>query len=157
MKSIFFPKNHTLIVVKKLAPDHFLKNQNWVLWVSSLKFYSLFFLYNQIVDYENILKLSCWSLVFTYIKLFKNIKRSLELVSLHHFLHNFWRKKFLKLNSINWPNFMADCLYFQIEILGNICIAIICVSLYDVINFEISLNFLDNHFCLMNKKIRKKL
>ena len=29
-----------------------------------------------------------------------------------HFLHNFWRKIFLLLYSINWPNFIVCCLYF---------------------------------------------
>ena len=32
----------------------------------------------------------------------------MELVSLPHFLHNFWRKIFLLLYSINWPNFIIQ-------------------------------------------------
>ena len=42
-----------------------------------------------------------------YIKLFSKTKIGLELVSLPHFLHNFWRKISLLLYSIDWPNFIA--------------------------------------------------
>ena len=39
-----------------------------------------------------------------HIRLFKKIKRGLELISLPHFLPNFWRKIFLLLYSINRPS-----------------------------------------------------
>ena len=40
----FFLKNHTQNVAKKLFPESFLKNQNWVyLWIDSLKFYTVCF------------------------------------------------------------------------------------------------------------------
>ena len=42
-----------------------------------------------------------------HIKLFQNIKGGLELVSLSHFLHGFWRKIFLTLYSITWPHFIV--------------------------------------------------
>ena len=44
---------------------------------------------------------------------------------LPHFLHHFWRKIFILLYSINWPNFIA---WFPLlcEILSSIFIVIIC-------------------------------
>ena len=47
----------------------------------------------------------------------------LEVVSLSHFWHDFWRKIFLMLNSINWPNFII-WLSLLLKILGNMCIVI---------------------------------
>ena len=41
---------------------------------------------------------------------------------------------------INWPNFMA-WLPLLLEILRNTCIVIIYSLVYDVIDYEISLNF----------------
>ena len=61
---------------------------------------------------------------YPHIRLFKKIKRGLGLVSLPHFLHNFWRKIFLLL-SINWPSFIV-WLPLPREILVNMCIAIVC-------------------------------
>ena len=58
------------------------------------------------------------------IRLFQKINRGLELVSLPHFLDNFWRKIFL-LYSINWPSFIVWLPLLR-EILGNMCIAIVC-------------------------------
>ena len=56
-------------------------------------------------------------------KLFKETKRSLKLVFLPHFLLNFCRKTFITL--CHWPNFIA-WLALMLEILGNVCIAMIC-------------------------------
>ena len=66
---------------------------------------------------------TCFHLI--HIKLFKKIKKGLELVSLPSFLHNYWRKIFLLLYSINWPNFIA-WLPLLCEIWVNMCIAIVC-------------------------------
>ena len=43
------------------------------------------------------------------------------------------------------------------EILGNICIAIICFPVCDFVNFEINLIFLIKHFCYMTKKSKQEL
>ena len=43
-----------------------------------------------------------------------------------------------------------------LKILGNMCIVITCFPVDDVINFEISLNFLIKPFSCMTKKVRKK-
>ena len=60
-----------------------------------------------------------------HIRLFKKIKRDLELISLPHFLPNFRRKIFLLLYSINRPGFFA-WLPLPHELLANMCIAIAC-------------------------------
>ena len=71
---------------------------------------------------------------------FQKLKRGLELVSLPHFWHNFWRKIFLLLYSINWPNVIV-WLPLLCEILGNMCIAIVSKPGCDVMNFEVNLIF----------------
>ena len=60
-----------------------------------------------------------------HITLFYKIKRGLSLGSLPHFQHNVWRKIFLLLYSINWPSFTLRLALLR-EILGNMCIAIVC-------------------------------
>ena len=57
----------------------------------------------------------------------------------------------LILHSINWPNFIVR-LPLLLEILDNICIAIICRPVYDVINIEINLSFLIKPFFWLTKK-----
>ena len=97
--------------------------------------YNLFLLHGKIKGYQNILKQSSWPLALSpHIKLFEKIKRGLELVSLLHFPHNFSRKIFLLLYSINWPNFIV-WLPLLCEIFDNMCIAIVGTPGCDVINF----------------------
>ena len=48
----------------------------------------------------------------------------MELASLSHFLHDFWRKMFFLLYSINWPNVIV-WLPLVREKLDNMCIAIV--------------------------------
>ena len=48
-------------------------------------------------------------------------------VSLPHFLYDFWGKIFLCSYSINWPIF-NDWLSLLLEILGNMCIAIVLLT-----------------------------
>ena len=62
-------------------------------------------------------------------------------VSPPHFVHDFSRKLFLMLYSINWPNIIA-WLLLLFEVLGNMFIVINYLPGCDVINFEINLNFL---------------
>ena len=40
-------------------------------------------------------------------------EKDLGLLSPPHFVHDFWRKTFLMLYSINWPNFIVWFLYFS--------------------------------------------
>ena len=83
----------------------------------SKSFTQLLFIVCQVEDYCNILKLSSRPLAHL-IKVFWKIKRGLELVSVHHFLHGFWRKIFLLLCSVAWPNFIVWLPLFR-EMLGN--------------------------------------
>ena len=87
---MFFFRNRKENVVEKLVPEIFLKNQNQrYLWISSLKFYkACFFLYVQVEDYQNMLKLRADHLLSPHTKLFKK-QRGVELVYLSHFLYDF--------------------------------------------------------------------
>ena len=92
-----------------------------------------------------------------HIKLFQKIKKVLELVSLPHFLHNFRMKIFLLLYCINWPNLII-CLPLLYKILGNMCIAIVCKPVCEVMNFEVNLIFFKlSRFSYMTKKSLQKL
>ena len=53
------------------------------------------------------------------------LDKGLEIVSPAHFVYDFSTKMFLMLYSINWPNFI-DWLPLLLDILGNMCIAIVC-------------------------------
>ena len=99
---------------------------------------SFFFLYVQVKVYQNILEVRYWLLTFTLYKAFLKNKKKLELVSLPHFNHDFWKEVFITLYFINWPNFIAWLPSF-LEILGNRCIIIICSPICDVMNFEITI------------------
>ena len=59
------------------------------------------------------------------------------------------------LYSIIRPNFTVSLSLF-LEILGNMCTAIVCFPHCDVINFEINLIFLTKQFFYMNKNSRQK-
>ena len=63
----------------------------------------------------------------------------------------FFKKMFLMWYYINWPNFIV-WLPLRREILGNVCIAIVCLPGYDVINFENNLIFYLSHFSTWPKK-----
>ena len=54
------------------------------------------------------------------------------------------------------PNFIV-WLLFLLEMLGNMCILIICYLACDVINFETNLRFLINPIFLHNQKVRTKI
>ena len=76
----------------------------------------------------------------SHIKLFQKIKRSLDLVFLLHFPHNFGRKIFILLYSITWPNFIVR-LPLLSEILGNMCIAIVWKPGCDIMISKLTLSF----------------
>ena len=73
-------------------------------------------------------------------------------MSLPHFPHSFWRKIFILLYSINWPNFVV-WLPLRCEILGNMCIAIVCKPGCDVMNFDANLIFLIKPVFLHDQKV----
>ena len=74
-----------------------------------------------------------------------------EIVSPLNFVYDFSRRNvaviFYKLSSDQFP--------ILLEILGNMCIATVCVSGFDVINFEINLIFLA--VFLHGQKVKKKI
>ena len=101
---------------------------------------------------ETNLQTTCFHLILSF---FKKIKRGLKLVSLPHFLHNFLRKLFLLIYSIDWPNFIV-WLPLLCEILGNTCLAIASKPGCDVMNFEVNLIFLIKLFFLHDQKVVTK-
>ena len=77
------------------------------------------------------------------------------IVSLAHFVYDFSTKIFLRLYSINWPNFIV-CLPFLLEILGNMFIAIVYYPVCDAMDFEINLIFLIKPFLLRDHNVMTK-
>ena len=121
--------------------------------------YNFLLLPVQFEVYQNILKLRRWPLACTPYKAFflkKKRNRGLELVSLPHFLHQFWRKTFLTLYVIKCPNFIA-WLPLLLDMLGNICIVMKYFPVYDVINFKIDLIFHIKPFSYMTKIAKTKI
>ena len=57
---------------------------------------------------------------------------------------------------MNRPNFNV-MLPLLLEILGDICIAIVCLPVCDVINFEVKLSYISNRFPTRPKKSGQKL
>ena len=101
---------------------------------------------------ETTLQITYFYLIWSfYIK-----KRGLGLVFLYHTLHDIWRKVFLLLYSINWPNFIV-WFHLLCDILGNMCIAIVCWPGCDVISFEINQSFLIRLFFLYDQNIKTKI
>ena len=132
MKNIiyFFKKN----VVEKLFTDPFLKNFNWAYsWINSLKFYTVFFYCMTSWGLSKFVQLA-----FTFCKSFLKNKNSSRTSLPSSF--SAWLLKTL-LIFYYWPNFIV-CLPLLREILGNMCIVIVCQPGCDVINFKIDLIFL---------------
>ena len=86
---------------------------------------------------------------------FDFLDKSLGIVSPAHFVNDFSTKMFLMLYSNNWRIFIA-WLPLLLDILANMCIAIVCLPGCDVTDFEISLIFLIEPFFLHNQKVRTK-
>ena len=89
-------------------------------------------------DIETKLQITCFYIMQSF---FKKTKRSLELIFLPHFQHEFWWKIYFLLYTITWPSFVVWLPLLR-EILGNTCIIIACKPGCDVINFEIKLKFI---------------
>ena len=127
----------------KISPRHFLKNQTEAyLWIKSLRFLLQFVL--NVCASEGLAKYIQNKVLNNclYLSVFQNQK---NLVSLFHFLAEFWRKIFLTLHSVNWPDFAVSLRYLVfllLEILGIMCIAIVSFPADDVINFETNISFI---------------
>ena len=141
-------RNYSQNLFQKIKIEHFSRSM-----VQS--FIQLLFIPCQVESYLKVLKLNCWQLALTSYNAFLKKQRGLELVSLPHFLHDFWRTIIILLYSINWPSFIVWLPLLR-EILSNMCIAIVCWPVCDVINFEINLIFLINPFSLIWPKIQDK-
>ena len=143
-------------MVDKLLLEPLLKNQNW----AYLELYTIWFFECQVENYWNILKLSYRILTFTSYKVFFFIfyflKTGLELVFLPHFLRESWRKIFLLLYSTTWPRFIVG-LPLLLQILGRMCILIVCYPRSNVLNFKINPIFLIKSFFMHNEKVRTNI
>ena len=87
---------------------------------------------------------------------FDFLDKGLGIVSPAHFVYEFSTKMFLMLYSINLPNFIA-WLPLLLDILGNICIAIVFKPGCDVMDFEINFTFLIEPFFLHDQKVMTKI
>ena len=97
---------------------------------------------------------TCFDVIESFFK--KKTKKVLELVSLSHFLHDFWRKIFVTLHFIKWPNLIA-WLPLLLEILGNMYIIVICCPVCDILSFEINHSFLIKLFFYITKSQDKNV
>ena len=107
MRNIFLEKSYTKCG-SEIIPKSFSTKPKFRIFLDIfLEYFWIYFVFIvcQIEYYRNWLKLSCRPLAFTSSKAFLKNKKGLELVLLPHFLHDFWRKIFLLLYSITWPNF----------------------------------------------------
>ena len=139
------------IFLENSSPNSFYKNQNWTYrWINILKCYKFccYDMSKSSSKYPSVqLLTTCFYLTWSF--LFKK-KGGLWLVSLSHFLHDFWRKIFLTLYATKWLNLIA-WLPLLLEILGNMCIIITCFPVSDVIKFEITFSFRIKPFFYMTK------
>ena len=87
---------------------------------------------------------------------FDTLEKCLGILSPPYFVYDFSRKMFLMLYSTKCSDFLFR-LSLLLEILSNICIAIVCFLSWDVINLEINLVFLIKPFLYMTKIRRQKL
>ena len=156
MRNMFLEKSYTKYC-EETSPRRFSEKLklNLSLDKQSKVLYSLFLLYGKFRAFKIYCNSAADHLLSPYIKLFEKIKRGLELVFLPHFLHNFWRKIFLLLYSINWPNFIV-WLPLLCEILGNMCIAIVCKPGWTSWIFKSTLSFWSSRFSYMTKKSWQK-
>ena len=157
-REIFFFKNHAENEAGRLVPDFFFfflkKSFIWgkCKW-SAAKFQSVLIVLNLPNNNNKIYKtLEYWSrdtLNFDF------LKKGQGIVSPPHFVYESSKKMFLKLYSINWPNFIA-WLHLLLEMLVNMCISINCQPGCDVIDLEINLILLIKPFSCMIKKSKQK-
>ena len=88
-------------------------------------------------------------------KNFDFLEKGLRIVSAPHLVYDISRKTFLISYSVNSPNVNA---WFPLllEILVNMCIAIVCCAGCDVKNFEINRIFLIKSLFYMTKRSTQK-
>ena len=140
----------------KTSSRPFFVFQKSFIWGKS-KWHAAYFQYISIVlnlayNINKLFKtLDCWShdmLSFDF------LEKRLRIVSSPLFVYDFLRKMFFVLCSINWSNFIA-WLPLLLEILINMCIAIVCQPGCNVVNLETLLIFLIKPFFYMTKMSRQ--
>ena len=133
MKNIFLEISYTKCVRKTITRLFSKKSELSISLYQHFKvIYILFQLFAKLRTVESALNWAAYHLLLPHIKLFKKTKRGLELASLLHFMHDFWRKSFLLLYFIIWPNFNVWLPLIR-EILGNMCIVIAyCIIILSV-------------------------
>ena len=113
MRNIFLWKSYTKCGAE-ISPEPFY--EKWKLSRSrdQLAKISIYFYCIPYWGLSKYIKVGYMPLAFTSYEAFQKPKRGLGLVSLPYILHNFWRKMFLLVCSINWPTFilLSNCLYF---------------------------------------------
>ena len=83
-------KNRTQNVKEKPAAESFIKKIKIEdIWINSLKSYTVFIVCSSGGLPKYIKNSSSDHMLLTYIKVFKETKRSMDLVFRHHFLHDF--------------------------------------------------------------------
>ena len=156
MKIIFLEKSYIKCGGETIHRPY---SKKWKLSISLEKYSNVlcsFFIVCPSQGLSKYVKIKLQTTCFYFISSFlKKTKRGLELFPLPHFLQDFWRRIFLKLYSINWPDLIVWLSFFH-EILGNICIVIACFQGCDVVNLEIDLIFLINLVSKIIKNARTK-
>ena len=141
-------------MVEKLLPCVFLKNVNWAYNMDqqSQIWYSLFELYVQVELKQNMSKLRCK--LSPHLKILKTKKRSVN--CLPSPFSAWYLRKTISHVLLYWPNLIVWLPLLLLQILGNICIVIICFLVCDAIRFENKLSFLSSRFPAWPKKVSTK-
>ena len=101
IRNVFLEKSYTKCGRKTISRLFSKKNQNWAyLWINGLKLYTVYFYF---MPSQGLSK-DITSYNFIYLIL-PHIYTSSFISQKTFFRHNIWRKIFLLLYSINWPNF----------------------------------------------------
>ena len=123
MRNIFLEKSYTKCG-RESSPRPFSKNQSWAYhWINSLKVYKICTYCIPSWGLLKYIKTKLRPLTTTLYKALLKSQRKPGASLPASFLHDFWRKMFLLLCSINWPNVIVWFLLLR-EKLGNMCIVL---------------------------------
>ena len=148
---MFFFKIHRENEAWRLLPDHFLFFKKDLCEVKASGLQLSFNIFWKPSTWHTI-KTDYWS---RNVLNFDFLENDLEIVSSPHFVYDFSKKMFLMLYSINWRNLIVWFLLL-LEILGNICIAIVSFPGCGFINFKINLIFLVKPDFLHDQNVKAK-
>ena len=105
--------------------------------------------------YQNILRLRCWSFVFNLYKAILKNKNRFGTSLPDSFSAWFLKKKNYHVISY-WLTKFHAWFPLLVEILGNMCIVIICCPVCDIINFWISPNLIKPFFYIIDNPGQKR-